>query len=280
MAADQIPLFAPLLIGSDMDWKYSTERQQNACLAMVGQKCPWARGKGLGGSSAINFMLYVRGNRRDYDIWRNEYGAEGWAYNDVLPHFKSIERTMVPDHDGPLYRGTAGEVPVMYPNERTKLSAKFLKACLENHYPIVDYNGQSQAGCSRVQANIQYGKRYSAAESFINPVMDRPNLHLAMNSHATKVLIQGNRATGIRLVTDVWTTDIMATREVVISAGAVGTPQLLLLSGIGPRQDLNDLQKPVGNNHELGSVDQGFLVHQVRTAEQGCIPVLPGGICF
>ncbi|KAH8036889.1 hypothetical protein HPB51_006328 [Rhipicephalus microplus] len=103
----QIPLFAPLLIGSDMDWKYSTERQQNACLAMVGQKCPWARAKGLGGSSSINFMLYVRGNRRDYDIWRNEYGTEGWAYNDVLPHFKSIERSMVPDHDGPLMNWSA-----------------------------------------------------------------------------------------------------------------------------------------------------------------------------
>ncbi|XP_037521468.1 glucose dehydrogenase [FAD, quinone]-like [Rhipicephalus sanguineus] len=95
----QVPLFAPLLIGDRFDWKYLPEPQEHACLSMKDQRCPWARGKALGGSSAINFMFYVRGNRRDYDIWRDEFGAHGWSYDDVLPHFKNIETSRVPGHE-------------------------------------------------------------------------------------------------------------------------------------------------------------------------------------
>ncbi|KAL1485107.1 hypothetical protein MTO96_048814, partial [Rhipicephalus appendiculatus] len=95
----QVPLFAPLLIGDRLDWKYLPEPQEHACLSMKDQRCPWARGKAMGGSSAINFMFYVRGNQRDYDIWRDEFGAYGWSYEDVLPHFKNIETSRVPDHD-------------------------------------------------------------------------------------------------------------------------------------------------------------------------------------
>ncbi|KAH7943063.1 hypothetical protein HPB52_004880 [Rhipicephalus sanguineus] len=141
----QVPLFAPLLIGSEIDWQYITEPQQHACLSMVDQRCPWARGKVMGGSSAINFMLYVRGNRRDYDIWKYEFGAHGWSYEDVLPHFIKIENSSLPDHDQ-AYRGTAGEIPVMYASTQTTLGGAFLEACMENGYPIVDYNGESQAG--------------------------------------------------------------------------------------------------------------------------------------
>ncbi|KAH8036794.1 hypothetical protein HPB51_005749 [Rhipicephalus microplus] len=95
----QVPLYAPLLINSEIDWQYPTESQQNACLSMVNQSCPWARGKGMGGSSAMNFMLFVRGNDLDYDIWERFYGAHNWSYNDVLPHFKKIEKSTVPGHD-------------------------------------------------------------------------------------------------------------------------------------------------------------------------------------
>ncbi|KAH7950353.1 hypothetical protein HPB49_022789 [Dermacentor silvarum] len=98
-AFSQVPLFAPLLIGGKFDWKYLPEPQEYACLSMEHQRCPWARGMAMGGSSAINFMFYVRGNRRDYDIWRDDFGAHGWSYEDVLPHFRNIETSSVPDHD-------------------------------------------------------------------------------------------------------------------------------------------------------------------------------------
>nr|XP_037286065.1 glucose dehydrogenase [FAD, quinone]-like [Rhipicephalus microplus] len=163
----QVPLFAPLLIGDKFDWKYLPEQQENACLSMKDQRCPWARGKAMGGSSAINFMFYVRGNRRDYDIWRDKFGAYGWSYDDVLPHFKNIETSRVPDHDG-------------------------------------------------------------------------------------QVLFDGKRAFGIRFANKRKVYEVNATREVLISAGAVASPQLLLLSGIGPRHDLEKLQIPVIRDLPVG----------------------------
>ncbi|XP_075726210.1 glucose dehydrogenase [FAD, quinone]-like [Rhipicephalus microplus] len=239
----QIPLFAPLIIGSEVDWKHYPEPQSQACLAMENQVCRLARGKGLGGSSAMNFMLYVRGNRRDYEIWRDQFNATGWGYQDVLKHFKNIETSEVPFQDQE-YRGTSGEVPVTYARLQTTLSTSFLYWCLSNGYKITDYNERSQAGCSRVQANIKNGQRWSANKAFIVPILFRDNLHISMLSHATKVIFHGKRAIGVRFIRRDREFNIMADREVVISAGAIGSPQLLMLSGIGPRSDLEKLQIP------------------------------------
>lgn len=243
-AFSQVPLFAPLLIGGTFDWKYLPEPQQYACLSMEHQRCPWARGKAMGGSSAINFMLYVRGNRRDYDIWRDDFGAHGWSYEDVLPHFMNIEMSRVPDHDE-LYRGTTGEMPVMYANTQTRLSEVLLEACKENGYPIIDYNGRSQAGCSRLQTNVMDGERYSASRSFITPIIDRSNLQISLQSRATKVLFEKDRAVGVRFLKGGLMYTVRAEREVIIAAGAVGSPQLLMYSGVGPRNDLEKLKIPV-----------------------------------
>ncbi|KAL3212997.1 hypothetical protein MRX96_035747 [Rhipicephalus microplus] len=210
----QVPLYAPLLINSEIDWQYPTESQQNACLSMVNQSCPWARGKVMGGSSAMNFMLFVRGNDLDYDIWERFYGAHNWSYNDVLPHFKKIEESTVPGHDQ-AYRGTSGEMPVTYAGIETHLSKVFLEACEELGYPTTDYNGRTQAGCSRV-------------------------------------LFDGGRAIGVRFIYNQFIYDVRATREVVISAGAIGSPQLLMLSGIGPRKDLERLKIPVFRDLPVG----------------------------
>ncbi|KAL1439079.1 hypothetical protein MTO96_047540 [Rhipicephalus appendiculatus] len=166
--------------------------------------CPLPRGKVLGGSSAINDMLYVRGNRHDYDRWEQEYGAKGWAYKDVLAHFRDIEDYRV----GPL------------------------------------------DGCSRVQTNVNEGERVSAGKAFIQPVIGtRKNLHVAPFSQATKVTFDGSRALGVQFTRfgeqQNVSTRLEATLEVVLSAGAVGSAQLLLLSGIGPKKDLERLQIPV-----------------------------------
>ncbi|XP_065297859.1 alcohol dehydrogenase [acceptor]-like [Dermacentor albipictus] len=252
-AFTQIPLFAPILIGGGFDWQYHPQPQEHACLSMEDRRCPLARGMALGGSSAINFMLYVRGNRRDYDIWRDDFGAHGWSYKDVLPHFKNIETARLPDQES-FYRGTNGEIPVVHANTQTRLSNAFLGACKGNGYPVIDYNGRSQAGCSRLQFNTHHGERYSASKSFITPILHRTNLHISLWSRATKVIFEKQRAVGVRFLKWGLMHAVRASREVVIAAGAVGSPQLLLLSGVGPRLDLEQLQisaiadLPVGNN--------------------------------
>ncbi|XP_065297882.1 4-pyridoxate dehydrogenase-like isoform X1 [Dermacentor albipictus] len=266
----QVPLFAPLLIGSRFDWKYLPEPQEQACLSMRDKRCPWARGMAMGGSSAINFMFYVRGNRRDYDIWRNDFGAHGWSYEEVLPHFKNIETARLPDQEQ-FYRGTTGEIPVTYANTQTRLSKAFLEACEENGYPVIDYNGRSQAGCSRLQANTLEGERYSASRSFITPILLRKNLHISLRSRATKVVFEDERATGVRVLKGGLMYTVQASLEVLIAAGAVASPQLLLHSGVGPRSDLEELKipviadLPVGNNlqdHMHVEGISGTLRHQ------------------
>ncbi|XP_070379422.1 4-pyridoxate dehydrogenase-like isoform X2 [Dermacentor albipictus] len=221
----QVPLFAPLLIGSRFDWKYLPEPQEQACLSMRDKRCPWARGMAMGGSSAINFMFYVRGNRRDYDIWRNDFGAHGWSYEEVLPHFKNIETARLPD----------------------------------------------QERCSRLQANTLEGERYSASRSFITPILLRKNLHISLRSRATKVVFEDERATGVRVLKGGLMYTVQASLEVLIAAGAVASPQLLLHSGVGPRSDLEELKipviadLPVGNNlqdHMHVEGISGTLRHQ------------------
>ncbi|XP_077514029.1 glucose dehydrogenase [FAD, quinone]-like [Amblyomma americanum] len=243
-ASRQIPLTAPFNLGGHDDWAYRTVPQENACLSFREQQCSVPRGKVLGGSSVLNFMLYVRGNKGDYDRWAREYGATGWAYDDVLPHFKDIEdyRAGQPDE----YHGVGGEVPVDYANGSAPVSQIFLEACSESGYPLVDYNGASQSGCSRVQGNLRDGTRVSASKAFIQPILrSRKNLHVALFSVATKVNFVGGRAVGVTYTMYGETHKVNARREVILSAGTVGSAQILMLSGVGPREDLERLQIPV-----------------------------------
>ncbi|XP_077557581.1 glucose dehydrogenase [FAD, quinone]-like [Haemaphysalis longicornis] len=254
----QVPLVAPALIGGQYDWQYRPEPQKNACLSMVNKRCLWARGLALGGSSSINFMFYTRGNKRDYDNWQSDFGAFNWSYEDVLPHFRNIETSYVPDHDGE-YRGTTGEMPVAYASEQTALSKAFLDACEEDGYPIIDYNGRSQAGCSRLQTNAPNGERYSAAKAFITPILGRKNLHISLNSHVTKVLFRGKRAIGVRFRKEGLTEEVHASREVILSAGTIGSTQLLQLSGVGPKTHLEQLAIPVIADLPVGENLQDHL---------------------
>ncbi|XP_077557563.1 glucose dehydrogenase [FAD, quinone]-like [Haemaphysalis longicornis] len=244
---------------------------------MVDKRCNWARGRALGGSSSINFMFYVRGNKRDYDNWQDNFGAYGWSYEDVLPHFRNIETSYVPDHDA-QYRGTSGEMPVVYAPTQTPVSQAFLDACQENGYPIIDYNGRSQAGCSRIQVNAPNGERHSAAKSFITPILWRENLHISLNTHVTKVIFEGKRAIGVRFLKQGRMQTVRSSREVILSAGAIGSAQLLLLSGVGPKSELEQLKirvvadLPVGRNLQdhmhvggiAGTVRSGAAIDLLR----------------
>ncbi|KAH6924894.1 hypothetical protein HPB50_025909 [Hyalomma asiaticum] len=201
-ATTDVPLYALLHYHGPYDWNYVTEPQEHSCLSMKDKRSPWPRGKALGGCSVINFMLYVRGNRRDYDNWAHDYGAKGWSYDEVLPHFKNIENCHI--------------------------------------------KAYSNNGFSRLQTNVLGGSRYSACKSFIKPVISvRRNLHISLLSHATKILFEGHRAVGVKFERGADKMHVRARREVIVSSGAIGSPQLLMLSGIGPRKHLEELGIPV-----------------------------------
>ncbi|MCB9662994.1 MAG: GMC family oxidoreductase N-terminal domain-containing protein [Alphaproteobacteria bacterium] len=232
------------------DWGYKTDGQAH----MDGRVIPYTRGKVLGGSSAINGMVFVRGHRAIYDGWAAE-GCEGWAWEDVLPHFRRLE-----DWEGGASdtRGTGGPIKVSRPplDDMSPVSRAFLEACSgATGVPVVeDYNGEEQEGASRFQFSFRDGLRYSTSEGYLQPALARPNLTVVTGALVHRVLFRGSRAVGVRYAVGSRVTDAMASQEVVLSAGAVGSPHLLLLSGVGPADELRRLKLdvvadlPVGRN--------------------------------
>nr|XP_054928876.1 glucose dehydrogenase [FAD, quinone]-like isoform X1 [Dermacentor andersoni] len=260
-AATDIPLFALLHFHGEYDWDYRTEPQQQGCLGMKDNRCDWARGKALGGSSVTNFQLYVRGNRRDFDLWEERHGAKGWSYKDVLPYFKKFESYREPKADS-AYRGLKGELPVTVPVTKTELQPAFLKAGEELGFKVVDYNAAEQTGFSPMQSTVLDGRRWSSAKSFIRPVFKEraKNLHISLLSTATKVVFDNKRAVAVTFVKDGKEKTVRARREVVLSAGTIGSTQLLLLSGVGPRSDLDRLGIPVVADLPVGENLQDHLL--------------------
>ncbi|XP_046560410.1 glucose dehydrogenase [FAD, quinone]-like [Haliotis rubra] len=245
-----VPLLAPLNQQGIFDWAYRTEPQEHALMGLTEQRAIWPRGRVLGGTSQLNYMVYVRGNRHDYDGWAAT-GCEGWSYKDVLPYFKKSEDIQIPNltksdyhgHEGPLTVTGVSSIP---------LSDHIIKAGVEIGYNETDSNGESQEGFSRVQATIKNGERVSTSKAFLWPVIDRPNLHVLANSHVTKVMIYQKKAVGVEYVKDGRLYRVRASREVILSAGVVGSPQLLMLSGIGPKKHLEEMKIPVHANLPVG----------------------------
>ncbi|RVE50266.1 hypothetical protein evm_005101 [Chilo suppressalis] len=245
-----VPLLSLYLHKSKLDWKYRTEPQDTACQAMVDKRCGWTKGKVLGGSSVLNTMLYIRGNKRDFDQWEAQ-GNPGWGYEDVLPYFKKSE-----DQRNPYlakdtrHHGTGGYLTVQDSPYNTPIGAAFLQAGEEMGYDILDVNGAQQTGFSWYQFTIRRGTRCSAAKAFLRPVRLRQNLHIALFSHVTKVLIDkdSKRAYGVEFIRDGTHQVVYATKEVILSAGSVGSPQLLLLSGVGPEDHLREVGVDVIHN--------------------------------
>ncbi|XP_063389013.1 glucose dehydrogenase [FAD, quinone] [Cydia fagiglandana] len=238
-----VPLLSLYLHKSKLDWKYRTQPQDTACQAMIDKRCCWTKGKVLGGSSVLNTMLYIRGNRRDFDQWES-FGNPGWGYEDVLPYFKKSE-----DQRNPYlardtkHHGTGGYLTVQDAPYNTPLGAAFLQAGEEMGYDIVDVNGAQQVGYAWYQFTMRRGTRCSTAKAFLRPVRLRQNLHIALFSHATKVLIDkdSKRAFGVEFIRDGQKQVVYAKREVILSAGAIGSPQLLMLSGVGPAKNLQEV---------------------------------------
>ena len=257
----QIPSMFLNFIGSDIDWRYNTEPERNACLSSPEQRCYWPRGKVLGGTSVMNGMMYLRGNREDYDNWA-AMGNPGWRFKDVLPFFlKSENNLQIYDVDSE-YHAQGGMMPVSKFPYNPPLSYAILKAGEEMGYTVNDLNGRNSTGFMIAQMTSLNGIRYSSARAFLRPARLRNNLHILLNTTVTKVLIHADTKTalGVEVIDQLGSMrKILAKKEVIISGGAVNSPQILLHSGIGPEEDL--LKVNVRPVHNLPGVGQNLHNH-------------------
>lgn len=242
------------------NWCFHTEPQDG----VNGRAILFPRGKVLGGSSAINGHLYVRGQPRDYDIWA-QLGNRGWSYDDVLPYFKRSESRLGGD---PGHRGTDGPLHVSDPYERHPLCEAFIEAAEEQGLPRnPDYNGPQQEGVAYYQRTIRNGRRWSAAHAFLRPAMRRANLTVVTGAVVTGLTVDGKTVTGVSYRHHGQPRLAEARDEVILSAGAVGSPHILQLSGIGPGALLQSLGIAV--RHDLPGVGEGFQDHfALRVAQR------------
>jgi choline dehydrogenase len=218
------------------DWCYQTSPQP----FLNDRNIPIPRGKVLGGSSAINAMVYIRGQREDYDSWRDQ-GNAGWGYEDVLPYFIQSESNSGADID-PGYHGTSGPLSVMDRIHTHPLSDAFVDAAVSAGMPSNrDFNGETQEGFGRFQVTQKNARRCSAAVAYLNPAKARPNLSIVSKAHVLKLVIDKDRVAGVRYLCAGEVIEVAADQEVLLSAGAIGTPQILMISGIGPADELSSL---------------------------------------
>ena len=236
--SDRNPLFSiPLLAGlaywhKPSNWNYATTPQAH----LDNREIKWPRGKVLGGSSTINGMMYMRGNSADYDQWAQS-GLTGWSYADVLPYFRRSENN--PGRAGSLYHGQEGPLAVGKARGENPLYADFLsagKACGAKFND--DFNGAEQEGLGYYDFNTRSGRRESSATAFLRPAMGRRNLQVMTRTRVRRITLAEGRATGLQVDRAGQTTDIAARREVILCGGAINSPQLLMLSGIGPGREI------------------------------------------
>jgi choline dehydrogenase len=265
------------LVGTTVDWAYMTEEEP----FLRKRKSPMPQGKVLGGSSSINGMIHVRGSRADFAEWR-ALGNAGWSYEEVLPFFKKSENWRGAPS---AYRGQGGPVTVTGVSEVTPLLSAFLTAGEQLGWARNDdYNGQSQDGFSTLQFNIRDGKRDSAATSYLHPALARPNLTVWTDTLVTRVIFEGRRAVGVACLRNGEEQHLRANKEVILCAGAINSPQTLLLSGVGPADQLRALDIPVvADLPGVGENLQNHLLLLTHSATKRPLPsvsIHPDGIAF
>ncbi|MES2976858.1 MAG: GMC family oxidoreductase N-terminal domain-containing protein [Pseudomonadota bacterium] len=223
----------------EVNWMYRTAPDPG----LAGRQGYWPRGKVLGGSSSINAMVFVRGQAADFDAWA-AMGNTGWGWNDVLPWFKKLEDSA---HGPSAFRGKGGPMSVSDVSQAVHpLCAAFLQAGEQAGLPrSADLNGEQTEGVGTYQITTRKGLRASASTAYLRPATGRANLEVRPHAHVLQVLFKGSTATGVRYRAGQHTHEVRARREVLLSAGAINSPQLLLLSGVGPGAHLNDLGIPV-----------------------------------
>lgn len=238
---------------SEVDWAFWTEPQDN----VDGRRLFVPRGKVLGGSSSTNAMAYVRGNRLDFDEWE-ALGNKGWSYREVLPYFKKSEYN--DDFSGEYY-GKQGPMHIGYSRQPHPLGHVFLESCQKSGiYHNEEYNGAEQFGASLLQFNIKNNQRQSTAVAFLKPVLHRKNLTVKTGCPVTKILIENQKAKGVEIINANGEKEkIAAAKEIILSAGAIKSPQILMLSGIGDEKYLS--QFGIASTHHLPRVGQNLIDH-------------------
>ena len=258
----RMPMFAGILFRKRYNnWNYVTEPEPG----LGGRRLNWPRGKVLGGSNQINGMVYTRGHRLDYDGWR-QMGCTGWSYDDVLPFFTRSE-----DFQGPAagHHGRGGPLTVRRGRATAPLYDALIEAGAQAGYPVTeDFNEPEREGFGRYHFTIRDGRRWTTAQAFLKPAMGRPNLSVRTGCHATGITVERGRAVGLRYRRKGRTHEVRARREIVLSGGAINSPQLLLLSGIGPADGLRAAGVPVV--HDLPGVGENLHDHLVARLQYAC----------
>ena len=248
------PLLLLQLWNTEYDYAYFTAPQKHC----NGRQIHWPRGRVVGGSGSLNGMLYVRGHASDYDNWAY-MGNPGWDYESVLPYFKKSEDFEGGENE---YHGVGGPLRVTTEYEKHPTTQKIVEACLEAGYPFnEDYNGADTEGVNFAQMNTKDGKRHSSAVAFLRPALERPNLSLLTNARVAKVNMDGKTATGVTYVQEGEERVVTATREVILSGGTIESPKILMLSGIGEREQLEEHGIEVV--HELPGVGKNLHDHSL-----------------
>lgn len=249
-----------------LNWNYKTEPEP----ATGNRSINWPRGRVLGGSSAINGLVYIRGQREDFYHW-HELGNSLWSYDDVLPHFKSAEKNHT--FSDSIYHGGDGPLEVT-DSEKSDLADAYIKSCEQAGIARNDdFNGESQEGAGYFQLTVNdKGRRASTGVAYLSPARSRSNLHIRTNALAEKILFQNKRAIGVRYAGKSGAQEVYANKEVIVCGGAINSPQLLQLSGIGPADLLRDAGIEVV--HELAGVGENLQDHyQIRIVYECTEPI-------
>jgi choline dehydrogenase len=242
------------------DWGYQSEPDPTR----QARTERWPRGKVLGGSASINGMVFVRGQAIDYDDWARG-GASGWSYAELLPFFRRMEATSVGEDD---VRGRDGPVSVVEAWAAPGLTERFIDACADLQIPRnPDYNGHRQEGAGLAQANLRHGARDSSARAYLIPALRRPNLAVRTRAHVGRLVLEGRRVVGVEYHQGGRARIARCRRDVVLCAGAIASPQLLMLSGVGPPQTLRRLGIPVV--HDLAGVGENLMDHPAFSLTRG-----------
>ncbi|XP_045465789.1 glucose dehydrogenase [FAD, quinone]-like [Harmonia axyridis] len=237
----RIPSLSFNLLNSKYNWGYLTTTQKYWCYGSTDKRCLLGMGKALGGSTAINGMSWARGNPKDYNKWADS-GCPGWNYHDVLPYFKKLEDSQI-KHYSEEHQGKNGPVHLENSRFESKATEFVLRAAYELNIPYVNFNAGKQIGIGHAQGTLRRGSRWSSARAYLQNAQVLPNLVIKPRSTVLKVLIdpKDKKASGVQYIRNGTIVEVHATKEVIISAGGMMTPKLLMLSGIGPKEELNNL---------------------------------------